>query len=64
MFIRIVGTYNTANEVFHCVHFEIPAQIPLEPFNAIQASDSNEDIPELAAIANISIDDKTSEDKD
>ncbi|KAM4041506.1 BTB/POZ domain-containing protein 9 [Anomaloglossus baeobatrachus] len=24
-FIRIVGTHNTANEVFHCVHFECPA---------------------------------------
>ncbi|XP_043916243.1 BTB/POZ domain-containing protein 9 [Protopterus annectens] len=24
--IRIVGTHNTANEVFHCVHFECPAQ--------------------------------------
>lgn len=23
-FIRIVGTHNTANEVFHCVHFECP----------------------------------------
>ncbi|XP_060711332.1 BTB/POZ domain-containing protein 9 [Hemiscyllium ocellatum] len=26
VFIRIVGTYNTANEVFHCVHFECPAE--------------------------------------
>ncbi|KAF3850259.1 hypothetical protein F7725_019978, partial [Dissostichus mawsoni] len=26
-FIRIVGTHNTANEVFHCVHFESPAQL-------------------------------------
>lgn len=26
-FIRIVGTHNTANEVFHCVHFECPAQV-------------------------------------
>ncbi|XP_059839053.1 BTB/POZ domain-containing protein 9 isoform X1 [Hypanus sabinus] len=26
VFIRIVGTNNTANEVFHCVHFECPAQ--------------------------------------
>ena len=24
VFIRIVGTHNTANEVFHCVHFEAP----------------------------------------
>lgn len=29
VFIRIVGTYNTANEVFHCVHFECPAQVPV-----------------------------------
>lgn len=26
VFIRIVGTYNSANEVFHCVHFECPGQ--------------------------------------
>ncbi|KAA0718288.1 BTB/POZ domain-containing protein 9 [Triplophysa tibetana] len=26
-FIRIVGTHNTANEVFHCVHFDCPAQL-------------------------------------
>uniref|UniRef100_A0A914GXA8 BTB domain-containing protein n=1 Tax=Globodera rostochiensis TaxID=31243 RepID=A0A914GXA8_GLORO len=25
VFIRIVGTHNSANEVFHCVHFECPA---------------------------------------
>jgi len=25
VFIRIVGTHNTENEVFHCVHFEAPA---------------------------------------
>ncbi|KAI4466825.1 Galactose-binding-like [Holotrichia oblita] len=25
VFIRIVGTRNTANEVFHCVHFECPS---------------------------------------
>ncbi|XP_060947402.1 BTB/POZ domain-containing protein 9 [Limanda limanda] len=29
-FIRIVGTHNTANEVFHCVHFECPAQLDTE----------------------------------
>ncbi|CAK9800523.1 BTB/POZ domain-containing protein 9 [Anthophora plagiata] len=27
VFIRIVGTHNTENEVFHCVHFECPAQV-------------------------------------
>lgn len=25
-FVKIVGTDNTANEVFHCVHFETPSQ--------------------------------------
>ncbi|KAM9420864.1 BTB/POZ domain-containing protein 9-like isoform 1-T2 [Salvelinus alpinus] len=29
-FIRIVGTNNTANEVFHCVHFECPTQLDTE----------------------------------
>lgn len=24
--VRICGTHNTANEVFHCVHFECPCQ--------------------------------------
>lgn len=26
VYIRIVGTNNSANEVFHCVHFECPSQ--------------------------------------
>jgi BTB/POZ domain-containing protein 9 len=30
-FIKIVGTRNSANEVFHCVHFECPASINLPP---------------------------------
>ncbi len=25
-FVRITGTHNTANEVFHCVHFEAPCE--------------------------------------
>ncbi|XP_039294308.1 BTB/POZ domain-containing protein 9 [Nilaparvata lugens] len=28
VFIRVIGTHNTANEVFHCVHLECPAQVP------------------------------------
>ena len=32
MFSRIVGTHNTANEVFHCVHFEAPAMADLQVF--------------------------------
>jgi hypothetical protein len=31
VFIRIVGTHNTANEVFHCVHFECPASPAMQP---------------------------------
>lgn len=27
VYIRIIGTRNTANEVFHCVHFECPSQV-------------------------------------
>ncbi|TKR66668.1 hypothetical protein L596_022928 [Steinernema carpocapsae] len=26
VFVRIVGTHNSANDIFHCVHFECPAQ--------------------------------------
>lgn len=29
-YIRIVGTYNSANEIFHIVHFECPMQEPAE----------------------------------
>uniref|UniRef100_A0A8C6YA44 BTB/POZ domain-containing protein 9 n=1 Tax=Naja naja TaxID=35670 RepID=A0A8C6YA44_NAJNA len=36
-FIRIVGTHNTANEVFHCVHFECPSQ------NTLQKEETNEE---------------------
>ncbi|XP_055594610.1 BTB/POZ domain-containing protein 9 [Uranotaenia lowii] len=28
VYIKIVGTQNTANEIFHCVHFECPSQDP------------------------------------
>ncbi|MPC18165.1 BTB/POZ domain-containing protein 9 [Portunus trituberculatus] len=30
VYFKIVGTFNTANEVFHCVHFEAPAQVGSE----------------------------------
>lgn len=32
VFIKIVGTYNSVNEIFHCVHFECPS----EYFKSIQ----------------------------
>jgi len=39
VFIKIVGTHNTANEVFHCVHFECPAVTNIAKPNS---SDSGE----------------------
>lgn len=39
VFVRIVGVENTANEVFHCVHFECPAGIK-EP--SVCGSDSSD----------------------
>ncbi|KAM3876905.1 BTB/POZ domain-containing protein 9-like [Diretmus argenteus] len=38
-FIRIVGTHNTANEVFHCVHIECPAQLDTEVKEGSPGSD-------------------------
>jgi BTB/POZ domain-containing protein 9 len=37
-FIRIVGTYNSANEIFHIVHFECPGPVPQE-----QAQDKSQE---------------------
>lgn len=42
VYIRIVGTDNTANEVFHCVHFECPAQVDDELKQDPATSESNE----------------------
>ncbi|CAJ1077880.1 BTB/POZ domain-containing protein 9 [Xyrichtys novacula] len=41
-FIRIVGTHNTANEVFHCVHFECPAQLDTEVSEGSPGLDSSD----------------------
>jgi BTB/POZ domain-containing protein 9 len=41
VFIRIVGTHNTANEVFHCVHLECPAvDIATDDFTATDGSEN------------------------
>ncbi|XP_032664988.1 BTB/POZ domain-containing protein 9 [Odontomachus brunneus] len=53
VYIRIVGTHNTANEVFHCVHFECPAQVddksPKSPVqrsvSSISPSSNNNPLP-------------------
>jgi len=39
VFIRIVGTHNTANEVFHCVHFECPAVTNVVKPNPVEAGE-------------------------
>ncbi len=46
VFIRIVGTYNSANEVFHCVHFECPAQVS----QLQQTNDISEEINNIASL--------------
>jgi len=46
VFIRICGTNNTANEVFHCVHFECPCQadiLKLHINDQLSSSITNED---------------------
>ncbi|XP_012274808.1 BTB/POZ domain-containing protein 9 [Orussus abietinus] len=51
VFIRITGTHNTANEVFHCVHFECPAQVTEENAEASprheRQAHQNEENPEF-----------------
>ncbi|CAH2256344.1 BTB POZ domain-containing 9 isoform X1 [Pelobates cultripes] len=52
-FIRIVGTHNTANEVFHCVHFECPAQIVTHKDDGNEestSSDQNHSAPQGLSI--------------
>uniref|UniRef100_A0A915MFX6 Methyltransferase HEMK2 n=1 Tax=Meloidogyne javanica TaxID=6303 RepID=A0A915MFX6_MELJA len=45
VFVRIVGTYNSANEVFHCVHFECPAMdINEDTFLLIDALSKERDV--------------------
>ncbi|XP_014668255.1 PREDICTED: BTB/POZ domain-containing protein 9-like isoform X2 [Priapulus caudatus] len=42
VFIRIVGTHNTANEVFHVVHFECPASPEPESCNSPSGSNTRD----------------------
>ncbi|XP_061560896.1 BTB/POZ domain-containing protein 9 isoform X1 [Phycodurus eques] len=44
-FIRIVGTHNTANEVFHCVHFECPAQLDTDVKENSPSQDASDSAP-------------------
>ncbi len=56
VFIRIVGTYNSANEVFHCVHFECPAQVSnldSETFNQYNITETTDE-DEIGALVELS----------
>lgn len=50
-FVKIVGTLNTANEVFHCVHFETPSQdarpVPVSSGSLSESSSS----PSLSVVS-------------
>uniref|UniRef100_A0AC34R9G0 BTB domain-containing protein n=2 Tax=Panagrolaimus sp. JU765 TaxID=591449 RepID=A0AC34R9G0_9BILA len=46
VFIKIVGTYNSANEVFHCVHFECPAVFE-DASEVASTSSSTKQFPEI-----------------
>ncbi|EAA04434.4 AGAP006714-PA [Anopheles gambiae str. PEST] len=52
VYIRIVGTHNTANEMFHCVHFECPSQEPefLRRERAIPIEASGEESAEESVV--------------
>lgn len=41
VFIRITGTHNSANEVFHCVNFECPAEVEYTVHNNESSSSSS-----------------------
>lgn len=52
IFVRIVGTHNTANEVFHCVHFECPA---LQETSVTANVDFTCGVPAAASVAGIPV---------
>nr|CAH0111776.1 unnamed protein product [Daphnia galeata] len=56
VYVRIVGTQNTANDVFHCVHFECPAQEDGNGFEELVGSTSrlpvDAPLPSPSLIAN------------
>lgn len=47
VYIRIVGTFNSVNEIFHIVHFETPSQDP--KFLRQQSKESDTQVPVVAA---------------
>lgn len=54
VFIRIVGTFNSANEVFHLVHFECPAK-PETPFNKIDFDAATDELPLVCGVQRMSL---------
>ncbi|KAG8431036.1 hypothetical protein GDO86_019507 [Hymenochirus boettgeri] len=55
-FVRIVGTHNTANEVFHCVHFECPAlSVTCREENSEDPTSSDHSTPSGLSIAHRSV---------
>ncbi|KAM3717719.1 BTB/POZ domain-containing protein [Dirofilaria immitis] len=58
VFIRLVGTHNSVNEVFHCVHFECPAQrsalTPLGTFGGLSTASVHEGNEEVNSLRNAS----------
>lgn len=63
VFIRITGTFNTANEIFHLVHFECPSK-PGTIFKPDQEGVAD-DFPVIYGIQKLSLaNNSTNEDED
>lgn len=52
VFIRIVGTRNTANEVFHCVHFECPSSEQVD-WNETMSEQKPETSKRMLTVSNV-----------
>ncbi|CEF64344.1 BTB/POZ-like domain and Coagulation factor 5/8 C-terminal type domain and Galactose-binding domain-like and BTB/POZ fold domain and BTB/Kelch-associated domain and BTB/POZ domain-containing protein [Strongyloides ratti] len=52
-YVRIVGTHNSANEVFHCVHFECPSNLKVKSIETETMEDSVSLLEEKNDISNL-----------
>lgn len=52
-YVRIVGTHNSANEVFHCVHFECPSNLKVKSIETETIEDSVSLLEEKNDISNL-----------
>ncbi|XP_065183093.1 BTB/POZ domain-containing protein 9-like [Sycon ciliatum] len=50
-YIKLIGTYNSENEVFHCVHFECPAS-PSTNALAVASAEAKPDVLKSQSVAN------------